>query len=158
MQLHSQPRSEFHQALSDDHARLERLFESLLGSVKMSDPERVRVAWERLDRELRAHLRIEEERILPLFEVEDTVEASQIRAEHHQIRNQLDQIGVDLDLHALDRGRAESFIHLLRDHAAREERTLYPWADSSMPKRGRISVIERLRNVDGHSGTFRGVP
>ena len=149
MKAHQQAHSELRSLLSDGHSPLEHAFVALLARVTMDDPARIREGWNRLERELRSHMLFEEECILPRFELENAPEAARIRTEHHEIRAQLDELGIDLDLHALPPARVAQFIRMLREHAAREESALYPWAESREALPSEPALIDRLRIAMG---------
>jgi hemerythrin-like domain-containing protein len=138
-------RSELHGTMAENHERLEQLFERMLLGVRGKDAGGIQATWQQLDDDLRAHLRAEDELVLPTFELQAGVEAARIRAEHHQIRRELDELGRELAGREIDRRRAERFLQLLHEHLLREERVLYPWADSRLPRRMKSSVIARLR-------------
>ena len=151
-------RSELHQALIEDDARIQRLVRALLEDVKRWDEPRARLSWDRFDRALRSHMLLEEERMLPLFEATASVEAAKLRAEHHQLRRWLDQLGIDLDLQSFSPDAADGLLQLLRTHEAHKERTLYAWAEAGMPKRCKTQIVERLHEQAEHPGAFTGLP
>lgn len=158
MQLQSHPRSGLPRILAESHQRLQEELAELFRSIRMMTPERTRQVWDRLDRELRDHLRLEEQRVLPLFEVHSSAEAAALRAEHHQILRKLDQLGVDLDLHNFDEERAEELVELLRAHVARAQRTLYAWAEIGLSKRAKALFLDMLRTIRTRRDSFTGVP
>lgn len=120
-------------ALTHDHQRLDAIFETLLNRVHAGDVEASREAWTRFERGLEAHLAAEERTLLPLFDAHDPDEAAAIRREHIEIRRLLAEMGVSLDLHVLREEKVAAFVEALRRHAAREEASLYPWADQKLP-------------------------
>lgn len=122
-----------HEALTHDHQRLDAIFETLLNRVHAGDAEASREAWTRFEQGLEAHLAAEERSLLPLFDAHDPDEAAAIRGEHREIRSLLAEMGVSLDLHALREEKVAAFVEALRRHAAREEASLYPWADQRLP-------------------------
>ena len=126
-----QPGELVHFPLSDDHPRLDRLFQSVIASARGGDPTTIRAEWQRFERELSAHMDEEERGILPAFAKWHDDQARSICDEHARIRSGLLELGVDLDLHCLRADRVEAFIELLRMHAAGEEAVLYPWARHS---------------------------
>lgn len=133
------------EALNTDHRALEQTLRHMLTTMAGEEPEAIRAAWQRVDRQLRAHLQAEEDCVLRSFEQHFPHEAMRVRKEHAQIRGMLDALEVDLDLHALSKARAAEFVELLRDHAAYEERVFYPWAQAHVTGGARRSLIETLR-------------
>jgi polyisoprenoid-binding protein YceI/hemerythrin superfamily protein len=114
--------------LSNDHERLELLFQSIVAEAAREDPHVVRAAWRVFEGELLHHFEDEELHILPAFAQQRPSEARAILAEHEQIRATLTGIGVDMDLHRLSRERVADFVASLRAHARHEDDLLYPWA------------------------------
>jgi hypothetical protein len=126
--------------LRDDHARLERRFQSVAAEASRGDPTELRRAWGAFERELVGHLDAEETHLLGTFADQEPEEARAILAEHAAIRAQLTQLGIDLDLHALDGVRIAAFIDELRAHARREHEHLYPWADERLDREARVKI------------------
>ncbi|MCX5747123.1 MAG: hemerythrin domain-containing protein [Proteobacteria bacterium] len=114
--------------LTHNHTRLETQFQSLLEAMAAGAPE-ARELWGALDHELLAHMEAEERYVLPAFAKVDHDEAKQLLREHGLLREQLLELGVAVDLHAIRFERSREFINRLRAHAAREDRLLYRWAD-----------------------------
>jgi len=114
--------------LGADHARLERIFDTLGQEARSSDPLDLQVTWSAFARELLAHLDAEELHVIRPFERAEPDEARDLLDDHGRIRRKLAELGIDLDLHLLSPERIESFIDELRAHSVREERVLYPWA------------------------------
>lgn len=120
--------------MSSNHARLETLFEQLLDAMAAGSPD-ARELWTELDHGLLAHMEAEERYVLPAFAAVDTTAAREILGEHAEIRAQLLELGVAMDLHRLRFDTSREFIRLLRSHAAREDNLLYRWADARLDAR-----------------------
>lgn len=133
------------QALHDDHQRLDELYEELLNRIHVNDAEAADRAWSAFERGLLDHIDAEEKWMLPLFERLDPAEAAAIRGEHAEILGLLADLGLGLELHVVRERAIEELIASLRAHAAREEASLYRWADAELPAEPRASVLERLR-------------
>ena len=101
-------------------------------------------AWRALERGLGAHLEAEERDMLPLLDAQAPAEAAGIRAEHAEIRRQLGEIGVGLEIHVVCEEVVERFARALRDHAAREDALLYRWAEGALDEEHKQSILERL--------------
>ena len=144
---HKQTQGRLDDLLTADHAALDVTYRRMVGKFLGGDPDAIRAEWTLMEKQLEAHLRAEEQFILPRFESSYPDEAEQIRLEHKQIRDSLLQLGIDLDLHSLRADAGAAFIQTLRAHAQREERLLYKWAQEELPPGERHLVIENVRAV-----------
>lgn len=74
-------------------------------------------------------MRYEEEHLFASFaETPDGMDrTAELRAEHAALRQLVDAVGLDVELHTLRAESIESLVAALRAHAAREERVFYPW-------------------------------
>ena len=124
-------KSSMQRLMSGDHERLERAFTDLVelarGSNDLGD---LRREWSVFESRLLSHLHAEEINVFPAFAHPHPKEARQLLDEHARIREQLTELGIELDLHCLGAARVESFIASLRAHAAAEEQTMYRWAQN----------------------------
>jgi hemerythrin superfamily protein len=120
--------SDLHKQVGRHHHELDRLLTELCEQARLDDPKALRRFWTRFERELAAHLRYEEMVVIPSFAAEDPGEAAELLREHDEIRRLVDDLGVGVDLHLVDAGIAADLARRLHDHAAHEERVLYPWA------------------------------
>jgi hemerythrin superfamily protein len=134
-------------ALREDHARLEALFDTLLNAAHVRDAVATQEAWTDFERALNLHLEAEELHMLPIFDRVDPAEAHRIRTEHQTIRSLLADIGVEVDLHLVGEEKVTEFVRFLRAHAAREESWLYAWADQELPISPSIAVLEHVGAV-----------
>jgi polyisoprenoid-binding protein YceI len=130
--------------LSDDHARLERSFQALVDEADAKDQADLRRAWRTFELELLAHMHAEEMHLIAAFERHHAEAAAALRREHEQIRAQLTELGIDLELHCLQPERISAFVGELRAHARREEELLYPWAARQLGETARVRVAETL--------------
>jgi hemerythrin-like domain-containing protein len=127
-----------------EHAELDALFEHLLDALRADATEDTAKLWSAFDRELNAHLALEEESILPAFGRAHPIDAAEIRDEHAQIRAALLELGVGVDLHCARADMVSRFIALLRRHAAREDELMYRWSEEYLEPHVRSTVLERL--------------
>jgi hemerythrin superfamily protein len=132
------------QRLMADHERLEGLFTELLDAARSGDWPTVRRAWSEFESGVRAHFDAEESYLLPRFDEKAPDVARTIRAEHAQIRKALAELGVATDLHLLRLDIAEELVRTLREHAARETESLYPWAERSVEEADKARVVDAL--------------
>jgi polyisoprenoid-binding protein YceI len=118
--------------LSEDHARLDRTFESIVGEASGGDPFDLRDEWRAFERELVGHMDAEEAHLLRLFAQDRPDEARALRSEHKALRDRLTELGMELDLHCLNPVQVRGFVEELRAHVRREEELLYPWASREL--------------------------
>jgi hemerythrin superfamily protein len=127
--------------MTTNHARLEKQFERLLDAMAVGSPD-ARELWTELDHGLLAHMEAEERYVIPAFASVDRAAARELLDDHAQIRAQLLEFGVAMDLHRLRFDTSQEFIRILRSHAAREDNLLYRWADTRLDERLRSSARE----------------
>jgi hemerythrin superfamily protein len=118
--------------LAGDHDRLDREFQAIVTRAYGGDLQQLESEWLTFQRGLMAHLDAEEKHLIPALAQDRPVEAQTLLDDHAQIRDQLMQLGVDLDLHCLRAERVEAFVNALRGHACREESIFYPWVDKQL--------------------------
>jgi len=123
------------------HEQLRALLPRLLEAMAANARDDVAALWRELDHGLLTHMDAEERFILPVFAHVDRTEALDLLRQHGQIREQLLELGVAVDLHYLRFERSEEFLQILLTHAAREERLLYHWADDRLAP----GVLEAVR-------------
>ena len=137
--------------LRREHLALEQMFSTLLAAVDADARVDYARLWGEFDARLQAHLRLEEELILPAFEREHPRQAEHIRAEHQQIRKALLELGVGVDLHLARAGVIEHFVELLRAHATGEDLQLYAWAEEHLADPARSNVLDRVFSRLSHT-------
>ncbi|MCA9604253.1 MAG: hemerythrin domain-containing protein [Myxococcales bacterium] len=130
-------------ALLEDHARLERALDELANAAEGALPDELIAVWRRFETGLRAHLATEEEHLFPL--VVGDPELGEIEADHAEIRRQLDELGLAVELHAVREERIDALVELLRAHAEHENAWLYAIADRRLEAAKRRTVLDRLR-------------
>jgi hemerythrin superfamily protein len=112
----------------EDHRRLERTFQALVRCAEEQDPIALRESWSRFERDLLAHIDAEEASMLRDFARQRPEEARRILHDHENIRRTLLELAIDLDLHLLRGSTVRAFVDRLREHARREDASLYRWA------------------------------
>jgi len=135
--------------LAADHEQLERLFQSLVAAAAGDGTVDLHPSWQVFERILLRHLDAEEAHLIGGFRKQYPEQAEELLRTHEQIRAKLVEMGIDLDLHALNQERVETFVAELRDHARREERLLYPWAADQLGVVGRTVVRQALATASG---------
>jgi hemerythrin-like domain-containing protein len=130
--------------LLQEHLQLEVLFDCLLAAVEANAPAEVASLWLAFDVRLRAHLELEERYLIPAFAQDHPHEARRLLAEHDLIGASLQKLGVAFDRHLARTDSLHRFAELLRLHAAREDQTLYPWAEQNIEGEASKKVLERF--------------
>jgi len=100
--------------LAGDHHRLDRLFQTIVTRAYGGDFQQLERDWLTFQRELLAHLEAEEKHLIPELARDRPAAAETLLAEHAQIRGQLLELGVDLDLHCLRAERVAALVEALR--------------------------------------------
>jgi len=132
--------------LTRSHAYLRELLGRLLAAMEANAQDDVRALWNELDHGLLSHMEAEERFVLPVFAHVDPEEARALLREHGQIREQLLQLGVAVDLHSVRYHSSRDFATLLERHAGREETLMYRWADERL-------APETIARVQSHMAT-----
>lgn len=115
-----------------DHERLANIFRGLIEAFGAGELGGMREAWSRFETGLTGHLEAEERYMLPLFRLQHRAEAEEIAAEHVSIRRTLADLAVGVDLHVVSLEMAKALVASLGQHAAREEKLLYAWAQREL--------------------------
>jgi hemerythrin superfamily protein len=144
-QSHARASDDLGVLLSQDHARLDRLFQDLLEAFEADARTEVARLWTQFDNDLRAHMQLEEEHLLPKFLEFNAPEALALMREHQSIRDQLLQLGIGVDLHLTRHEKVAEFVRDLRAHATREDDLMYRWSTQHVRDGAvRKSLTERL--------------
>jgi iron-sulfur cluster repair protein YtfE (RIC family) len=144
---------ETHHSLHADHADLRKLVEQLRDAVESTEPRVIQQAWTELESRLLAHLEGEERYLLPPLEETHRADVVRLRKEHDRIRAALSTLGVQADLHALRKTAADALLSELTAHAAREDETLYRWAESEVSEGAQRSLLDVLKRARGRFGS-----
>ena len=112
-----------------EHARLDASLERLLAAYRTGDREVAAEAFGAFEDRLTDHFELEERVMFATFAQDNPREAAELAAEHAAIRARVEELGIGVELHQTRLGAIEGLAQLLREHAAREDRLLYPWAD-----------------------------
>jgi len=119
--------------LTRDHRELDRLFDALLEALQADAREDALRLWSAFDDGLCRHMALEEKDLLPLMHERDAGEVEALLREHDEIRAQLADLGVGVDLHEIRVQTVSDFIEQLRRHARREDALAYRWAQANVP-------------------------
>jgi hypothetical protein len=117
--------------LRAEHVALDARFADLRARAETDDWRYLDEVWDDLVDDLEAHFLYEEEVILPELRSTRTDGpelATKLCAQHEALRSDLGLIGVQIQLHAVRLSTIDGLLTRLREHAALENRVLYPWA------------------------------
>jgi len=128
--------------VAEHHRDLNHRLDELISRAQECDAAELRREWTAFERALLRHLELEEAELLPGFAQHDAAGARAILADHAEIRRDLLEMGLNLDLHLLRAEAVEGFVRRLKTHARHEEEGLYPWAERHVAS-GRWTSIER---------------
>ena len=131
------------QRLDQDHRELRQLLLRLAEDAHDPSGSALRTTYSELERRLLAHLEAEEQYLLPLVEGSHPAQADCTRSEHAQIRRLVSELGLAIELHSAREPMISELIRTLDEHAEREDRTLYRFADekASVAVQHRIAVM-----------------
>jgi hemerythrin superfamily protein len=115
-------------AMLAHHEHMEQMLGRIVEILHTGQGQRARAQIEIVRSDLLAHFEAEEAFILPKLREAHREAAIALLAEHDQMRAQLDEIGADAAIGALAVDRVRRFAAWLKEHSAREEGLLYPWA------------------------------
>jgi len=132
--------------LLNDHSALEKLLGQLTSVLEDTDNAAdLCELWTRLEHNLRDHLDTEERCLFALVATAHRAEVEALRAEHQHIRCALSELGIAVDLHTLRKASVDELIGYLRQHALREEHSLYEWIDRDPAAHRRLRAMFERR-------------
>jgi iron-sulfur cluster repair protein YtfE (RIC family) len=135
-------------SLGGDHQAIERKLSQLSDAVEGADFPTILDVFREVDRGLRAHIDGEERYLFPHFEQSHRDVIDELRSEHAYARQALDELMIQTELHTLRKEAIDELLGQLRAHAAKENRTLYAWADErplDEPRNGLFAFLEERR-------------
>ena len=114
--------------LAEDHREIEALLKRLAEDAQAPECAALHCTWCELESRLLGHMAAEEHYLLPLIEASHPTDAARTFAEHNQIRHQVSELGVAIELHSVRQPAIDQLIRTLQAHAQYEDETLYPLA------------------------------
>lgn len=117
------------ESLGSDHEAIERKLTALSNAVEAADFPTILEVFRQVDRGLRAHIDGEERYLFDHFEASHPDAIAELRADHARFRRALDELMIQTELHTLRKERIDELVGALRAHAAKENQSLYAWAD-----------------------------
>lgn len=112
--------------LADHHREIEAACKQLVAYTLADDPAALIAEYRRFERAVRDHIEAEQATLTAYAEREPD-DARRLVDDHEVLRRLLLQLGVEVELHAIRAEQVAELVEFLHDHAAREERGLYPW-------------------------------
>jgi hypothetical protein len=137
--------------LRDHHVGVESACLALMGAAFVDDPPTLAMRWNAFEDELGDHMAAEEELLIPSYASADPDQAQELIADHILIRDLLEGIALDVELHTIRIEPLKALVELLREHARREEATIYPWAHRHLPTLLRRQLAARLGKLHRHT-------
>jgi len=140
--------------LCQHHEELDFLLSQLLERIEAADLGGADELWARVVRELYAHMDAEEAVIIPHIDSRAPNDAAQFRADHDRIRATLAEMGVAVALQTITPEKLRAFVQLLREHAIKEEHSIYPFADRALTEEQQGKLLSWI----GKGGGVANVP
>jgi len=119
------------QHLREDHVAFETRFQDLCARALGGEWKDLDEVWDSFADDLEAHLEFEEDLLFPRFSARDPESreiVARLEQEHAAIRKSLEELGIQIQLKYIRADAIEAFVQVMREHAARENVHLYPWA------------------------------
>lgn len=130
--------------LADHHTKIEAAGNALRVAAFGDDTLELVTRWRCFEHGVITHLDAEEHLILHAYADYAADDAALIRAAHDDLRRQLFRLGVDVELHCVRAASIDRLLQTLREHAAHEDRGMYPWAQVHLPPRTRRELFSRM--------------
>jgi hemerythrin superfamily protein len=136
------------ESLGSDHDAINFRLSDLANAVEGADFPTILRVFREVDRGLRAHIDGEERYLFEHFEDDHPDVLRELREDHDRFRRALDELMVQTELHTLRKERIDELVAELRAHAAKENRTLYEWAEEPScedPRDALFAFLEERR-------------
>jgi hemerythrin superfamily protein len=145
MTEHAHPTSsdDLRTLLGHEHERMNTLFTDVVDAFDSGSPQAAAEQFSALEAQLEAHMRMEEEHVLPGLARVDAREARELREEHDAIRATLADLAVRVDLHTARTQAIAELVRTLHAHARREDGLAYRWAEQHLEP----SLVTQLRDA-----------
>jgi hemerythrin-like domain-containing protein len=136
------------ESLGSDHDAINLRLSDLANAVEGADFPTILRVFREVDRGLRAHIDGEERYLFEHFEDRYPDVLRELREDHDRFRRALDELMIQTELHTLRKERIDELVTELRAHAAKENRTLYEWAEEPFyqePRDALFAFLEERR-------------
>ena len=132
------------QSLGSDHKAIDERLSDLANAVDGADFPTILQVFRDVDRGLRAHMYGEEHYLFEHFEESHPQDIRALRQEHDRFHRKLDELMIQTELHILRKESIDALVSELRSHAAKENDTLYKWADEPLHEAQRDALFAFL--------------
>jgi len=122
--------------LRQKQAHLDIILEALITAYREGSWSAVIEEWRYLEPSLRAQMDREEHDFLSAFRGVMRDDADELIAQHEELRDMLDVVGVGMDVHRVGVADLEALLTALREHTEHEEEHFYPWLDKRTSANG----------------------
>ena len=130
--------------LAQHHREIEEACLALLGACCAGDPCDLARRWAEIEHQLYDHMMAEEHFLFPAYQRDEPENAQDLRDDHAWLRELALEVGVAVELHTVRAGQIRAFVAALREHGAREEASLYRWADRHLADAERHRMRDHL--------------
>lgn len=131
--------------LADHHRAIDIVCRDLLDRTYADDPLRMIEQYRTFERAILEHLVAEEELVVPAYARAAPFEARAILDDHAELRQRLFQVAIEAELHYVRAETVCELIEQLRAHAAREDASMYAWAQDHLPPSVKRQLFKRVR-------------
>ncbi len=131
--LMTAPRMSTADHLRTDHLEFRARFADVCGRARTGDWRDLDDVWSALAKALREHLAFEEREMFEDYAAQDAGSRAlidRLREEHDQIRRDLDELGIEIQLKCIRAATIDAFVALMKRHAELENTHLYPWVEA----------------------------
>ena len=132
------------QSLGSDHEAIDQRLSDLANAVEGANFPTILRVFRDVDRGLRAHMYGEERYLFEHFEQSHPQNIRALREDHDRFHRKLDELMIQTELHTLRKESIDALVSELRSHAAKENETLYKWADEPLHEAQRDALFAFL--------------
>ena len=132
------------QSLGSDHEAIDQRLADLANAVEGANFPTILRVFRDVDRGLRAHMYGEERYLFEHFEQSHPQDIRALRQDHDRFHRKLDELMIQTELHTLRKESIDALVSELRSHAAKENETLYKWADEPLHEAQRDALFAFL--------------
>jgi iron-sulfur cluster repair protein YtfE (RIC family) len=134
------------QSLGGDHQAIDQRLSDLANAVEGANFPTILEVFREVDRGLRAHMYAEERYLFQPFEETHPQDIAALRRDHDRFHRKLDELMIQTELHTLRKESIDALIEELEAHAAKEDKTLYAWADQPAHEAHRDALFAFLED------------
>jgi len=136
MTTHSEPdlpANYLDQRLDRDWTQLERALQDITRTFDTADYLVCVEAWDHFEDLVLSHMEFEECHMFPALHRDRPLQATLLADDHTRLLQELQRLGLGVDLHVTKAEDVRHFVHSLRQHTAREHKWLHDWLQSKPP-------------------------